>query len=141
MGFMIKSNVYHDSFTLSVLLVIIIKYRPRFRIIENGYFGFYDKTQCIQLLTSCLLLVMFIIFVLLSHGVSLVRCGTRLYRFLVLANFLTLIIRVFFSVLSGALKSLPALSFNALIIIVQSLLQQTACLVVNPITVGNFFPL
>ena len=38
-------------------------------------------------------------------------------------------------------KSLPALSFNALIIIVQSLLQQTACLVVNPITVGNFFPL
>ena len=119
MGFMIKSNVYLDSFTLSVLLVIIIKYRPRFRIIENGYYGFYDKTQCIQLLTSCLLLVMFIIFdVLLSHGVSLVRCGTRLYRFLVFANFLTLIVRVFLSVPSGALKSIPALSFNAHIIIV-----------------------
>ena len=50
--------------------------------------------------------------------VSWVRCGTWLYRFLIFAPLLTLIIRVVLSVLrgGGTLKSLPALSFNALII-------------------------
>ena len=40
-------------------------------------------------LTSWLLLVMFIVFLLLSHVVSWVACGTWLYRFLILASFLT----------------------------------------------------
>ena len=40
-------------------------------------------------LTSWLLLVMFIVFLLLSHVVSWVRCGTWLYRFLIFAIFLT----------------------------------------------------
>ena len=39
-------------------------------------------------LTSWLLIVMFIVFLLLSHVVSCVRCGTRLYRFLIFAVFL-----------------------------------------------------
>ena len=94
-------------------------------------------------LTSWLLLVMFIVFSLLSHEVSWVRCGTWLYcflifasfltlslskvvslircvtclyRFLIFSTFLTLITRVVLSVLCGGPKSLPALSFNALII-------------------------
>ena len=41
-------------------------------------------------LTSWLLLVMFIVFLLLSHVVSWVRCGTSLYHFLIFAGFLTL---------------------------------------------------
>ena len=41
-------------------------------------------------LTSWLLLVMFIVFLLLSNVVSWVRCGTLLYRFLVFAVFLTM---------------------------------------------------
>ena len=41
-------------------------------------------------LTSRLLLVMFIVFLLLSHEVSWVRCRTWLYRFLIFASFLTL---------------------------------------------------
>ena len=44
-------------------------------------------------MTSWFLLVMFIIFLLLSHVVSYVRCGTLLYRFLIFASFLTLKIR------------------------------------------------
>ena len=40
-----------------------------------------------------LLLVMFIVFLLLSHVVSWVRCGIRLYRFLTFASFLTLIVK------------------------------------------------
>ena len=42
-------------------------------------------------LTSWLLFVMFIVILLLSNLVSWDRCGTRLYRFLVLAVFLTFI--------------------------------------------------
>ena len=42
-------------------------------------------------LASWLLLVMFIVFLLLSHMVYWVRCGTRLYRFLIFAVFLTFI--------------------------------------------------
>ena len=42
-------------------------------------------------LTSWLLLVMFIVFLLLSHVVSWVRCGFWLYRFLIFAVFLTFI--------------------------------------------------
>ena len=42
-------------------------------------------------LTSWLLLLMFIVFLLLSHVVSWVRCGTWLYRFLIFAPFLTFI--------------------------------------------------
>ena len=45
-------------------------------------------------LTSWLLLVMLIVFLLLSHVVSWVRCGTLLYRFLIFAIFLTLIFAV-----------------------------------------------
>ena len=41
-------------------------------------------------LTSWLLFVMFIVILLLSHLVSWDRCGTLLYRFLILAVFLTL---------------------------------------------------
>ena len=41
-------------------------------------------------LTSWLLFVMFIVIVLLSHLVSWDMCGTLLYRFLILADFLTL---------------------------------------------------
>ena len=40
-------------------------------------------------LTSWLLLGMFIVFLLLSHMVSCVRCGTWMYRFLIFAVFLT----------------------------------------------------
>ena len=40
-------------------------------------------------LTSCLLLVMYIVFLLLSHVVFWVRCGNWLYRFLIFASFLT----------------------------------------------------
>ena len=40
-------------------------------------------------LTSRLFLSMFIVFLLLSHVVSRVRCGTRLYCFLNFALFLT----------------------------------------------------
>ena len=39
-------------------------------------------------LTSWLLLVMFIVFLLLSHVVSWVRCGAWLYRFPIFAVFL-----------------------------------------------------
>ena len=46
-----------------------------------------------KVMTSWLLLVVFI-FLLLSHVVSWVRCGTRLYRFLIFASFLTLNIQV-----------------------------------------------
>ena len=45
---------------------------------------------------------------------SVLAC--KLYRFLIFASFLILIIRVVLSVLSGGPKSLPALSYNALII-------------------------
>ena len=41
-------------------------------------------------LTSLLLFVMFIVSLLLSHLVSCNRFGTRLYRFLIIAVFLTL---------------------------------------------------
>ena len=41
-------------------------------------------------LTSWLLFVMFIVILLLSHLVSWDRCGTLLYRFLILAVFLNL---------------------------------------------------
>ena len=41
-------------------------------------------------LTSWLLLVMFILFLLLPHVVSRVRCSTWLYSFLIVASFLTL---------------------------------------------------
>ena len=44
-----------------------------------------------KVLTSWLLLVMFIVFLLLSHVVSWVRCGTLLYRFLIFASFPTLL--------------------------------------------------
>ena len=43
-------------------------------------------------LTSWLLLVMFIVFLLLSHVVSWVSSGTYLYLFLIFAVFLTLTI-------------------------------------------------
>ena len=39
-----------------------------------------------------ILLVMFIIFLLLSHVVSWVKCGTGLYRFLIFAVFLILVL-------------------------------------------------
>ena len=42
-------------------------------------------------LTSWLLLVIFIVFLLLSHVVSWARCGTLLYRFLIFAVVLTLL--------------------------------------------------
>ena len=42
-------------------------------------------------LASWLLLVMFTVFLLLSHVVSWVRCGTWLYHFLIFAIFLTFI--------------------------------------------------
>ena len=42
-------------------------------------------------LTSRLLCVMFIVILLLSHLVSWDRCGTWLYRFLILAAFLTVV--------------------------------------------------
>ena len=42
-------------------------------------------------LTSWLLYVMFIVFLLLSHVVSWVRCGTRWYHSLIFAVFLTFI--------------------------------------------------
>ena len=42
-------------------------------------------------LTSWLLFVMFIVILLLSHLVSEDRCGTRLYRFLILAVSLSLV--------------------------------------------------
>ena len=42
-------------------------------------------------LTSWLLYVMFIVILLLSHFVSWDRCGTVLYRFLIVAVFLTLV--------------------------------------------------
>ena len=45
-----------------------------------------------KVLTSWFLLVMFIVFLLLSHVVSWVRCGSWLYRFLIFAVFLTLIL-------------------------------------------------
>ena len=41
-------------------------------------------------LTSWVLLVMFIVFLLLSHVISWVRCGVRLYPFLIFAIFLIL---------------------------------------------------
>ena len=44
------------------------------------------------------------------------RFGTWLYQFLIFAPLLTLIIRSVLSVLHGGPKSLPALSFNAIII-------------------------
>ena len=44
-------------------------------------------------LTSRLLLVMFIVFLLLSHVVSWVRCDTKLYLFLIFVYFLTLSLR------------------------------------------------
>ena len=43
-------------------------------------------------LTSWLLLLMFILILLLFHVVSWVRCGIRLYQFLIFAAFLTSII-------------------------------------------------
>ena len=43
-------------------------------------------------LTSWLLFVMLIVILLLSHLVSWDRCGTKLYRFLILAVFLSFII-------------------------------------------------
>ena len=43
-------------------------------------------------LTSWLLFVMFIVFVVFSFVVSWVRCGTLLYRFLIFAVFLTLLL-------------------------------------------------
>ena len=43
-------------------------------------------------LTSWLLLVMCFVFLLLSHVVSWVRCGTRLYSFLIFDVFLTLMV-------------------------------------------------
>ena len=46
-------------------------------------------------LTSWLLFVMFIMVLLLSHGVSWVRWGTWLYRFLIFAIFLTFTILTF----------------------------------------------
>ena len=45
-------------------------------------------------LTSWLLFVMFIVNLLLSHLVSWGSCGTLLYRFLILAVFLTLFMRI-----------------------------------------------
>ena len=42
-----------------------------------------------KMLTSWFLLMMFIVFVLLSHVVSWVRCGTWLYRFLIFDIFLS----------------------------------------------------
>ena len=62
-------------------------------------------------LTSWLLFVMFIVILLLSHLVSWDRCRTCLYRFLILAVFLTLIGSValekkFFKVDDTQLKSL-----------------------------------
>ena len=44
-----------------------------------------------KVLTSWLLFVMFIVSLLLSHLVSWDKCGTRLYRFLIHAVFLTLL--------------------------------------------------
>ena len=41
-------------------------------------------------LTYWLLFVVFLVILLLSHVVSWYSCGTRLYRFLILADFLTL---------------------------------------------------
>ena len=48
-------------------------------------------------LTSWHLFVMFIVIMLLSHYVSWDRCGTWLYRFLILAVFLTLMTNMRFS--------------------------------------------
>ena len=47
-------------------------------------------------LTSWLLLVMLIVFLLLPHMVSWVRCGNWLYRFLIFAIFLTLLTTKFY---------------------------------------------
>ena len=52
-------------------------------------------------LTSWLLLVIFIVFLLLYHVVYWVRCGTRLYWFLIFAVFLTLNKKLSFSFLSN----------------------------------------
>ena len=76
--------------------------------------------------------------------VSWVRCGTWLYRFLIFAHLLT-----FYGDLVYKLKKIVGSnSFSAQVIKIIShykdigyninVLQQTACLVVNPITVGNF---
>ena len=50
-------------------------------------------------LTSWLLLVMFIVFLLLSHVLSWVRCGTRLYRFLIFAVYLAVLKRLCIEIL------------------------------------------
>ena len=51
---------------------------------------------CWEGLTFWLLLVMFIVFLLYSHMVSLVRCGTWLYRILILAVFLAMTMYLYF---------------------------------------------
>ena len=52
-------------------------------------------------LASWLLFVMFIVILLLSHLVSCDRCGALLYRFLILAVFLTLTVSNFIGNLIG----------------------------------------
>ena len=47
------------------------------------------RSPTVKGLTSLLLLVMFIVFLLLFNEVSRVRCGTLLYRFVIFAVFLT----------------------------------------------------
>ena len=62
-------------------------------------------------LTSWLLLVIFIVFLLLSHVVPWVRCGAWLYRFLIFAIFLTFVSAYFVVVL---LLLLSALTVSAI---------------------------
>ena len=78
------------------------RFKPSSKIFFCGSFVFF--VSCVShvfasvyccLVVTCwergdLLLVMFIIFLLLSHVVSWVRCGNWLYRFLIFVVFLTL---------------------------------------------------
>ena len=63
-------------------------------------------------LVSWFLLVMFIVFLLLSHVVSRVRCGTRLYCFLIFAIFLTL--HIFLKMNIVLIQSISYLSIRPL---------------------------
>ena len=63
-------------------------------------------------LTSWLLLVMFIVFLLLSHVVSWVRCGSWLYCFLIFAVFLTSNMQMFNFNLSNGLVRVYEIEFS-----------------------------
>ena len=72
--------------------------------------------------------------------VSLVRCGTWLYRFLIFAHLLTLVYELKKIVGSNSLSAqfIKIISHYKKICYNINVLQQTACLLVNQIMVGNF---